>query len=643
MKAFLTCLFLWALGIRGLSQAPVPDFGQVTEDEKKMKECPFDKEAEAVTLFDKAVATHNDERNLIVNRRIRIKVLKEKGIHLGDIEISYYSSNDFEDLSDFKAAVYNFDEHGNVQEKDVEPKAFFRRKLDQYWSVVTFAIPEVKVGSIFEYAYTSTKKNYWALREWNFQSQLPTVLSSFNLTVLPNLEFAYQVNKRPDLPINIKQDKEQGRILFEMSNIAGLRDEPFSDSRKDYIQRVEFQVSGYQGAFGDRMKYATTWDELTRELMTESDFGSAMNKNLPDADLINKVKLMNNPYDKMKTIYDFVQYGFSYDGNKTGWALVGVKEVWEKKKGSSGDINLILINLLKDAGLEVYPLLVSERGHGKVNASYPFEGQFNNVLAYVIIGNNKYVLDGAGPYTPPNLVPLSVINTTAYIVNRKKGGLISLTEGEKIAKNQVFVISTLQDDGLVKGEANIYSYDYARLRRKWDYSRDKEKFKESYLTKGITELKIDSLSVKNLNNDSLPMEQKVQFEMPITSSGGYKIVKLNLFSGFEKNPFLSDIRFTNVDYGCIQNNLLTQHIQLPEDLEPESLPRNVRLIMPDTSIAVSRIIEFKNNALDAQYKIQVNKSIFTADEYPAVKEFFKKMSDILDESVVLRKKAKPGN
>jgi hypothetical protein len=641
MKAFLICLFLWALGIRGFTQAPVPAFGDVTDDEKKLKECPFDKEAEAVTLFDKADVTHNDDRNLIISRRIRIKVLKEKGIHFGDIEISYYSANDFEDITDLKAAVYNFDEKGYMQEKDVEPKGFFRKKLDQYWSVVTFAIPEVKVGSIFEYSYTSTKKNYWALREWTFQTELPTMLSSFNLTVLPSLEFAYQVYKRPELPITIKPDKDQGRILFEMSNIAGLRDEPYSDSRKDYIQRVEFQVSGYQGMFGDKMKYATTWDELTRELMSESEFGSAMNKNLPDADLMNKVKLEMNPYDKMKTIYDFVQYGFSYDGNKTSWALKGVKEAWEKKKGSSGDINLILINLLKDAGLEVYPMMVSERGHGKVNASYPFEGQFNNVMAYVIIGNNKYILDAAGPYTPPNLVPLSVINTTAYIVNRKKGGLISLKEDEKIAKNQVFVVSTLQDDGMVKGEATIYSYDYARLRRKWDYSSDKEKFKESYLTRGITEMKIDSFSVKNLTNDSLPMEQKIEFELPVTSSGGYKLVRLNMFSGFEKNPFLSDIRFTNVDYGCMQNNILTQHIQVPEDLVPDGLPKNIRLIMPDTSIAISRIIEFKNNALDAQYKIQVNKSIFTADEYPALKEFFKKMSEILDENVVLRKKTNP--
>ncbi len=67
----------------------------------------------------------------------------------------------------------------------------------------------------------------------------------------------------------------------------------------------------------------------------------------------------------------------------------GVKDTWEKEKAAAAILTCCLINLLQEGGLEVYPLLVSERGHGKVNPDYPFIDQFNKVMAYVLIDGSK--------------------------------------------------------------------------------------------------------------------------------------------------------------------------------------------------------------------------------------------------------------
>jgi hypothetical protein len=80
-----------------------------------------------------------------------------------------------------------------------------------------------------------------------------------------------------------------------------------------------------------------------------------------------------------------------------------------------------LVNLLNAASLEAYPMLVSERFHGKVNADYPFIDQFNSVFAYVPINNKKYYLDATDKTIPPHLTPFNILNTTAFIVNRKAG------------------------------------------------------------------------------------------------------------------------------------------------------------------------------------------------------------------------------
>ncbi|WP_207512826.1 DUF3857 domain-containing protein [Longitalea luteola] len=637
-RLFCSCLLL-AMVNCCWAQKTLPEFGQISAEESALTECAFDKEADAVVLFDAASADYNDRYNLIVNRRVRIKILKPKGNRYGDIAIHYRSPDDVQYVGDIEAYTCNFTNGGSVPEiKKVPNSAVYRQKLNERVSVVKIAMPEVKAGSIIEYKYSITSKNFHYLDDWYFQRELPVMHSQFSLTIMPNYEFAYRVHKSEQLPIEIKQERNSGKIYFEMNNIAGLRDEPFMDAEKDYLQHVQFQMSGYQGTFGGTTRLMTTWDEVTRELMANSYFGGQLNKNIPvGEEWTNKLKAMPSAFERMSTIYNYVYNTISSDGISSVGSTNGVKEAWEKKKGSTGDINLLLINLLKEAGLDVYPLLVSERGHGKVNAEYPFIDQFNKVMAYVLINGKHYVLDAAGPYTPPFMIPFSVINTKAFVVNRKKGGIISLTETTKKDRNFVNIYARIDENGALTGDASIQSNEYARLNRLRAWERDKEHFRENYYTKYQAGMQMDSLVMNNLNNDSLPLEQQFHFSIPPTVSGNYKLINLNLFTGIAKNPFISDIRFTNIDYGCLQSHVVTEAIELPASLKIESLPKNIRMIMPDTSISFSRILEVKNDLLQVRYDIVTNRSVFTADEYEYVRSFYKKMADLMNEQIVLKK------
>jgi hypothetical protein len=642
MKPLFCCLLLLT-SFFCIGQNSVPDFGKFTDEEIKLAECAFDKEADAIVLIDQASSDHDDQYRLITTRRVRFKVLKEKGIGRADIMIRYLHSDDAEFVSNVEAIVANVEPSGVVNIQKVVPSQIFRQKLNQYWSAVKFAMPGVKVGSIIEYQYTSNKKSYSYLDDWYFQRDIPTRFSSYSLVILPNYEFAYQVHKNEALPINIQSEKGSGRILFEMSNVAGLRDEPYMDSERDYIQRVEFQLAGYSSRFGGRTKFMTTWSEVTKELNADSRFGRQLNKNLAGtAALKGIVNLMNDPYAKMVAVYNYVQNNISWNGFAGKYAE-NVKDAWEKKKGSNADINLILINLLQEAGVEVYPILVSERGNGKVDARYPFIDQFNTVMAYVLIGNASYVLDGASYGTPPFMTPYSVVNTTGFLVDRKKGGIITLTETKRQNKNLVSIHASVDKEGILSGRGKVYSYDYARINRIKSYQRDKARFAEEYLVRSVPGLVIDSLEMENIDKDSTSANQQFRFSMPTGSSGNYRLLTLNLFSGFEKNPFISNNRFTNIDYGCLQYVVLSQNIQVADEWQPETLPRDIKLIMPDTSISIQRVIGFNktNNVLQARYTIQTNRSVFTADEYQYIKEFYRKMTDILNEQVVLRKKATP--
>lgn len=634
----LVCSCLW-LAIIHLcaAQDPLPEFGEITAAEQSITECSFDKEADAVVLFEEASADNNDQHNLIVNHRIRLKILKPKGNRHGDISIRYYHKDEIEYVSGIEAYTCNYRNH-LPDIKKVPASAIYRQKINDRYSEVRIPMPDVQTGSIIEYKYTTTKKYYSWLDDWYFQGELPVMHSRFSLVVMPNYEFAYRVRKSDLLPITIKEAKGTGRIYFGMDSIAGLRDEPYMDAEKDYLQHIEFQLSGYQGTFGGTTKTRTNWSELTRELVFHEKFGIQLNKNIPvGSDWQNRINAMSSPYEKMSSIYNFVYRNFTWTGVGGIGSENGVKDTWEKRKGNSGDINLMLVNLLAAAGLEAYPLLVSTRGNGKVNPDIPFLDQFNKVMAYVVIGDKKYVLDAAGPYTPPFMIPFSVINTNAFIVHRKKGGIVTLTETERKDRNNVSIRASIDENGIMQGRAYIESYDYARLNRLRAWEHDKDRFKDDYYTSYQPGLTIDSLELKNQDNDSLPAVQRFTFTIPPVASGDYKLINLNLFSGITKNPFISDIRFTNIDYGSLQSYTVAENIELPASMKIENQPRNIRLIMPDTSIALTRIVQVQDNILHVQYHIVTSRSVFTADEYEYVRSFYKKMAEIMNEQIVLKK------
>lgn len=635
---FVPVLFFTLVLQTGFSQTKVPEFGQFLASEKELKVCEFDPEAEAVIIFDKAESNHNDEYNLITKRRLRIKILKQKGIQLADVSLYYYSKDEFEFISDINAVVFNRDASGHEETKELDKNTIFDARVSEFWSEKKFALPGVRVGSIIEYEYTVNSKNYNGLQDWYFQNELPVMLSSYRLVVLPNHEFAYNVSKSDQLPITVKNDRTDGSTLFEMKNIAALRQEPFMDARKDYLQKVEFQLSGYAGRMGGRTKYMTTWAELTRELMSNQNFGGQLNRNVQADELLASAKAVSSPYEKMKMIYKYVQHHIFSKGNKTIYVQEGVKEAWKKKIGNSAEINLLLINLLKSADLDVYPLLVSERNHGKVKEGYPFLDQFNNVLAWVEIHDQKYILDASSSYTPPEMIPPAIVNTKAFIVDRKRGGIVNLEDKKRQERNKTVINAKVDEEGMVRGEVLTRSYDYAKLHRKASLQKSKETLLSDYFTDGYTELKTENFKVSNEDNDTLALEQKFDFSIPLNSSGEYRMLNLNLFTGFRSNPFISDIRFTDVNYGYLQNHEILELISLPEGWEPEELPKDFRMITPDQSITCARYIKFTNNNLNVMFRIEFNRSLFDSGEYATLKEFYKKMTNLLNEQIILRKK-----
>ncbi|GAB2836231.1 DUF3857 domain-containing protein [Ferruginibacter profundus] len=616
-----------------------PDFGNVSAEELQLKECAFDKDANAVVLLDEAISDHDDERHLLTYHHVRIKILKEKGFDEANVSLHFYRKDDFEFIDRLEAVVINGNDPASLTTQKLSKKDFYTRDFNDRLGVVTFTFPNIKVGSIIEYKYRSFMKHYGGLQDWYFQQELPTVKSKYTLTVLPNLEFSYRISKREDLAVTAKSDKESGKVYFEMNNIPGLTDEPYMDARKDYIQKVDFQLSGYNTGFG-KTNYMTSWDEVIRELLSAKEFGVQLGKNIPGTgSFTDEVKKLTAEEDKMKAVYKYVRSNMSWNNMHSRNAYDGVKDPWEKKKGTSGEINLILVNLLKDAGLEAYPALVSERSYGKVNVQVPFVDQFNSTVACVVIKGKKYYLDATATYTPAHITPNGILNTTALIVNKKSGGLVNITNDSLQYSDYISAQMQLDTSGVLSGEVYIKSEGYSRIRR---LSALKEEGQEKYVNffyqkNGIT---VKDFEFLNQDNDSLPAEQNFKFSTNLAGGDQYLYLPVNMFSGFENNPFTRASRFSNINFGYKRTISTFATVTLPANYTIDALPKNVRMTTPDKDIVFNKSVTYdkENNSVTCMLMFDFKKSLYTVDEYPVLMEVYKKMFDYLKEPVVLKKK-----
>ncbi|MEP7142982.1 MAG: DUF3857 domain-containing protein [Ferruginibacter sp.] len=618
-----------------------PGYGIVGPDEISLKQCAFDKDANAVVLLHEAYSDYDDDHRLITTHHIRVKILKEKGISSADISIPFYRKDDFEQIDMVEGMTINAINGEPMVNTRLERKSIFTKKTNERYGEVVFAFPVIRVGSIIDYKYRSIMKHYGGLEDWNFQEELPVLMSKYTLVILPNMEFAYRINKAANIPITVKKESFKGSVEFEMHNIPGLGDEPYMDARRDYLQKVIFQLSSYGRDDMGKKNFMTSWDEVTRELSTAGEFGGQLSKNIAGTDdFIKQTKILASPEEKMKAVYIYVRNNMSWNGLYSKYVVDGVKDAWQKRSGSSGDINLLLVNLLKGASLEAYPMLVSERFHGKVNSDYPFIGQFNSVFACVIINHKKYFLDATDKSVPPHLTPFNILNTTAFVVNRKVGGLVNITNDTLQYKEDIIANLELSENGTISGDVSVNSRDYARMKKLEDYKADKNKFLNRYFTVGATNITGKDLELVNRENDSMPFEQHCKLSGRLNTTGEYSFLPLNLFTGFDTNPFLSDNRFSNINFGYRRSINLNTSIQLPANYVIDEMPKSVKLTTPDKDIIFIRQVDYdkENNSIRCIMWFEFKKSLYEADLYPMIKEVYQKIFDYLKEPVVLKKK-----
>ncbi|NJM79975.1 MAG: hypothetical protein HC854_10760 [Flavobacterium sp.] len=323
------------------------------------------------------------------------------------------------------------------------------------------------------------------------------------------------------------------------------------------------------------------------------------------------------------------------------WSLYndGVKKAYKQKTGNVSEINLMLTAMLKYAGIEANPVLLSTRQNGI--AMFPNRTAFNYVVAGIEVQDNVLLLDATSKNAIINLLPLRAVNWNGRIVRERGSSNVIDLLNVPTSKDNIIVLGEIKENGKVEGKLRRQLTDYNAFIQRDNYaalSEDSyiERMENTYKGLNIEEYKAD-----NMKDLYKPVVETYSFshDNSIEVIGDKMYVSPLLFFTEDENPYKLDNRKYPVDFNFPYKDTYSISIKIPDGYEVEFLPAPISLAMENNEAAFKYIISSANNNIQLSVSFDINTFYIPADGYQALKGFYKMLVEKEKEKVILKKKA----
>ncbi|QJD96462.1 DUF3857 domain-containing protein [Mucilaginibacter robiniae] len=628
-------------------------YGKIDKADLALTECSFEKGANAMVLFDKGDIYYDNDFNIIVEHHKRIKIFNEAGKKQADIRLEYYGGNRFEYITDLQGEIFNLN-NGNIENTKLDKKQLYTQVVDKNKMAIVFSFANVKPGSVIEYKYRQTINSFYAIPIWYFQEEIPVRYSELKTSIPEMLVFTKQQRVYSPLTKYITSTESRsiggGSNPYQFienveiratANVHSLTEEPYMRSAADNRQSLHFQLTHVMPQGGFTQSYSDSWDKVGGILADDEDFGLQLRHKLQNEEaIVSKAKALKTNEEKIAYVFNEVKNDVKWNGSDDWYTNEGTAKAWEKKTGNSAEVNLILYHLLKQSGVKAYPMVVSTRSHGAVNPAFTFLYQFNRAVVYIPVDSIKhYVLDATNKYNSYREVPDNLLNSAGLYIDKenKKYNMVFLQRSEP-AKQAIYVNAEISPEGKMTGIAQISNSSYNRYHNIERYKTDGEKKYIDNLRNNDNNFSITSLKMLNMEVDSLPLNQDVNFSLDISGSDkDYMYFKPDLFSGLRTNPFISETRACDIDFGYCNDYAIAATYKVPAGYKVDALPKSISIVMPNQSIVFRRVMAEEDGVISVRYIVNYKKSQFFKEDYPDFRAFNKKMHELLDEQIVLKK------
>lgn len=658
MRVVLIALLLTSLSIAAVAQQYGFPFGKTLFDELTMTTYERDTSASAVVLNEFGNAYIESENyNLIFNYHVKIKILKKDGLSQADIAIPLYksASGKKEEIKDIKASTFNL-VNNRIEESSLDVRNVFTEDLNKYWDQKKFALPNVRVGSVIEIVYTIESPFIFNFRKWEFQADIPKIQSEYwaripgnyvyNITLKGFLKLTKNENSLISKCITIGSGYNAGsadcaQYKFAIKNVPAFIEEDYLTAKSNYLSAINFELSEIRHFDGRVDKITKEWKDAELELKKEQRFGGQLRRGKDISQKINEVIAgISDPAEKARRIYNFIKTWYRWNETYGYFSEFGIKKAFDTKTGNIGDINLSLIAALNFGGLSADPMLLSTRKNGLPIELHPVLSDFNYVVARVVIGDQIIFLDASDPFLMFGMLPERCINGKGRVFTDKGSFWEELKPKEKSKKITMLNLS-LEQDGSFKGTIEHTYYGYRSVdQRKYIASFNSVDEYLSSIKKKLPSTEIVSHKIEGFDD----FESSIKEKFEVIIEGFDDLNKNNLLLNpfftdkIESNPFKSNERLYPVDFGVPLERTMILTLNVPTEFELIGKPESNALVLPNSGGKFLFDITSRENQLQINYSLAINKTVFHSQEYQYLKELFSRIIQTQQSDLVFSRK-----
>lgn len=632
MKTTLTLVAALAIAIHAFAQKgkDKPEFGVITPEEINMKSYALDTAANAVILFDIGSVVLNEDLSARYKRHVRIKFFGNEDIDEWASRTLHYAHLS-ENINKVKGATYNM-ENGKMVTSELSDDGIFKTKVDKVTSSIKFTLPNVKPGSIIEYSFTWSMSAS-LLPSWEFQHTIPTVYSEYE-TLIPS-SFTFRKDMQGFLPLteSIKKGDSNERLIVR--DAPAFKVEPFLTTPEDYVSAIRYYITSISvpGKFYD---FDRSWGNIAAEYDKDPEFGQMIRTNgWLDKTVDPLIAGAATPEEKAKKIHDYVKSNIAFTELVDKFPDHTLRKVLDEKKGSSSEINMLMIAMMRRANLTAYPVLISTRDHGVIRRFTPYDGQFNDVICMVVLGEKEKLLDGTDKTLSFNSLPERCLNGSGMVLKEDVFDWIPIVSGKsRIVYSAEF---KLAGDGEMTGKLGITRDGlYGGQMRSTYKSLGKEKYVSESFSGKSWEFSKSEFKNMDAMNESPNEAHEIVIRDHAQANGD--VIYVNPYvAGLEENKFKSETREYPVDMPTAFDRFYSARFEIPAGFKVEELPANKIFLIPDNGGKFLYSMTVMGNMINFTSQLQVTKNLITPDKYPLLREFYSMVVAKQAEQIVLKK------
>lgn len=599
-------------------KAPIK-FGKVTLEELEMTNCDIDTSAVAVVLCDYGVF---NRENIEFTRTCRIKILKKEGVRYANVYVRNRGT-----LA-LKARTYNLVD-GNIEITKMKGESIYEEKFKKQKFATRFTLPNVKVGSVIEFTYTF----FGIPSQWRFQNTIPVKWSELRM---PENTSEVSIQR---IFTGFEYIKAEDDIRWYAKDLPAFKNEPYMSSQSNFITKFDIEIRKFNLRWYSGM-FTTSWEQVSKTLLDDYYFGDKIRNDLYLTKDANRIKKLNvSDLKKAQIAFEFIRNEIAWNEYEHVFAYGDLHSVFKDKVGSSAEINLMLISLLKKIGLNVHPVALSTRENGILSPFFPSLAKLNYVIAHLEIGDEIFLLDATEKNLPFGVLPKRCLNGEGRFIDKKVSKWVKL-DSKASSKEVSYYTLKLHETGEIEGTISNNLFDFAAF----DFRNKLEEYTSSddYISEKESQyagLNILKYNFENMDSISKPISAKYEISFMNDANVMPGKIYLNPFflNKVNDNPFKTPDREFPVDFIHPISKTYVLNLTIPDGYEINSLPEATRVNLPGNKGSFYCTAKANNQLINLTYKFEIKDPVILPNEYQYLQQFYELLVAKHSEMIALTK------